>query len=423
MAALSIVLSVLAGILWMFSGLITLWHVYIGIYGCGRLKPRKKIEEKLYHFAVVICARNEESVIGNLIDSLHAQEYPKDKFRVFVVADNCTDDTAAVAAAHGATVMVRENKTEIGKGFALKWALDEILKDPAYDAVTVFDADNVVDPKYLYYTNEALCTGADGTQGYRETKNPFDTAISGCYAIYWYMLSRFYHQGRSNKGMSCSVGGTGFSFKTKMIEKTGWNTKTMTEDSEFASTKILEGYYFQFVRDAVFYDEQPTTWKVSLKQRRRWMYGTVQESRMLLGPAVKAWLHGQKGAFDIVMFMLGIPAIAMVLLSSLFSFCASLVHMTYSPDSWIIILIGTLISVIGGTYLSMFFVAIFSVFSEKGHIGRYWKAVLFYPIYLLPLTVFVVMGFFTKEVTWDQVGHIDSRTIDDAVKEDLGHKE
>ena len=91
-------------------------------------------EPVMHRIAVLIAARNEQAVIGNLIDSIRAQDYPADKVDVFVVADNCTDLTGTVAGAHGATVYFRSSTTQVGKGYALQYLLRCIEDDYApYD--------------------------------------------------------------------------------------------------------------------------------------------------------------------------------------------------------------------------------------------------------------------------------------------------
>ncbi len=419
------IVTALAAVLWIAVGLVMLWHVVIAVFGCAPPKPRKKIENKTYRFAVIVCARNEQDVIGNLIDSLHQQEYPRDSFTVFVTADNCSDRTAEIAKEHGAEVYVRSDLRHVGKGYALHWTIDRLLSDypGQYDALTVFDADNVVDPQYLRYTNDALCTGADATQGYRESKNPFQSVVSGCYTIYWYMLSRFYHQARSNKGMSCSIGGTGFAFKTETVARDGWVTKSLTEDSEFASRLILKGRYVQFVRDALFYDEQPVTWGVSFRQRRRWMTGTVQEARLLLRPAVQALCAGNRGAFDVIMFLLGILCMALVPVGCALSLLASLLTMIVSPAYWLPILGGTLLGIVGGCYGSMFLVALLSVVFEKHRVGKFWPAVLAYPVFMLPMTFFVLCAIFRKDIPWEPIAHRDLSTIDEISANNPGASE
>ncbi len=419
------ILTLIAAILWGFVGLVMLYHVIIALYGFGRPKMRRKVEDKTYCFAVLICARNEEAVIGQLIDSLKNQDYPKDHYTVFVTADNCTDRTAEIAGEHGAVVYERRDTEHIGKGFALRWTLQRLMREypGRYDAITVFDADNLVDPRYLRQTNEALCTGVDATQGYRETKNPFDSVVSGCYAIYWYMLSRFYHQARSNKGMSCSIGGTGFAFKTAIIQDEGWVTETLTEDSEFASRQILKGRYVQFVRDAVCYDEQPTGWKVSLRQRMRWMCGTVQEIRLLLKPAFQSWRAGNKGAFDVMMFLLGILCMALILVASVLSLLAAVCSMLITPEYWFPIIGGTVLAVLCASYGTMFLLAVFSVVSEKKRIGKYWRSVLMFPIFMLPMIVMVFVALFKKNVAWTSIPHTGASAVEDSLLKDIGRAE
>ncbi len=413
MMIVTILLGIVTALLWIAVLIVGGWQLFVGSPLFRHNKPRQKVEEKQYTFAAVICARNEEAVIGKLIDSLHAQEYPREKFDVFVIADNCTDGTAAVAAEHGAYVYERFNDREVGKGYALRWALDKILTDRPgyYEAITIFDADNLVDPQYLHYTNETLCTGADATQGYRETKNPFESVISGCYAIYWYMLSRSYHEARSLKGIPCSIGGTGFAFKTYMIEKNGWYTTTLTEDSEFACRKVLEGYHIEFVRDAVFYDEQPNTWAVSVKQRMRWMCGVMQEFRTLLKPAWDAWRGGNQNAWDIVMFTLSFPVIGLMLVACVLSVLFATLTAALVTPWWPLVLLCAAGGILATVYLVIFALAFMTVRGEKGKVGKFWRAVLFYPIFLAPMAYFVLVCFFKKDMVWEMIPH-DSKESD-----------
>ena len=127
-----------------------LWQLGVGIMGLFSVRKLRKLEDKTYRFAVVSCARNEEAVIGQLLDSLQNQRYPRECFDLFVIADNCTDDTAAVARKHGAIVLERQDKGHIGKGYALRWAFERIIGrwGDRYDAVVLFDADNLADPDF-----------------------------------------------------------------------------------------------------------------------------------------------------------------------------------------------------------------------------------------------------------------------------------
>jgi len=97
------------------------WQGIVTLFGLLPRRRRRPLEDRQYRFAVVICARNEEAVIGHLIESLKAQRYPKESYRVFVIADNCTDNTAGAAEKGGATVFERFNPEKRGKGYAMRW--------------------------------------------------------------------------------------------------------------------------------------------------------------------------------------------------------------------------------------------------------------------------------------------------------------
>lgn len=118
---------------------------------------RKKNYTPKNTFAIIVCAHNEEAVVGQLVENLTILDYPRDMYDIFVVADNCTDNTAKVAIEAGAKVYVRENKTEVGKGYAMGWMFDRVYEmDRKYDAFVIFDADNLVHPQFLREMNHHL---------------------------------------------------------------------------------------------------------------------------------------------------------------------------------------------------------------------------------------------------------------------------
>jgi 1,2-diacylglycerol 3-beta-glucosyltransferase len=132
------------------------------IVGAFTQHKKFKSAKKLHKYAYFICARNEENVIGNLIDSIYNQDYPRDLMQVFVCADNCTDNTKKVSLEHGAIVYERNSVIEKGKCYALDLLIKNVLKDPKYDdieAFFVFDADNLLSKDYTKHMNDTFDAG------------------------------------------------------------------------------------------------------------------------------------------------------------------------------------------------------------------------------------------------------------------------
>ena len=160
-----------------------LYYLFIALFGFYKKKDTKTFEPQK-KFAMLVAAHNEEVVIENLVESLKHLDYPKELYDIFVIADNCTDDTAKIARAAGANVFERFNKEKRGKGFALEWMFDKIFKmDTHYDGIAVFDADNLVDKNFLKEMNNKMCEGFKVVQGYIDSKNPQDSWITESYAI------------------------------------------------------------------------------------------------------------------------------------------------------------------------------------------------------------------------------------------------
>ena len=260
--------------------IITVFWIYqIGISLCSLIKLKDKPLKinKNHRFMAIIPAHNEEPVVTSLIESLKNQNYPKELYDIYVIADNCTDRTADVAKEAGAIVYERYDPDHKTKGAAMKWFLaQKIAEDAPYDAFCVFDADNIVDSEFINNMNKKLCQGEEVVQGYRDIKNPTDNWITAGYAIFYWTMNRFYHLARYNIGLSPLINGTGFMVKFDVIKPEGWNTKTLTEDIEFSLKNIIQGRKLGWAVDAKVYDEQPLGFIQSWKQRTRWTVGHMQ---------------------------------------------------------------------------------------------------------------------------------------------------
>lgn len=251
------------------------------------------------HLAVLVAARNEAAVIGHLLDSIHAQDYPADKVTVCVVADNCTDDTAAIARQKGALVTQRHS-AQGGKGYALSYLLSWLAqKKYTFDAYLVLDADNLLAPGYLAAINRGLEQYPIVT-GYRNTKNFSDSWISAGNSIWFLRMSQFLNRSRYRLGTSCTVSGTGFAFTPEVLGQEGWRYHLLTEDIEFSADRILTGHAVGYCEEAVLYDEQPATFAQAWRQRLRWAKGNIQVVCRYGGRLFVGACRGRFACYDVL---------------------------------------------------------------------------------------------------------------------------
>ncbi len=249
-----------------------LWtYRIIGFFWTRKFKPAKKHHK----YAILIAARNEETVIGNLLESIKKQDYPQEYLTVFVVADNCTDKTADVARSKGAICYERFNDRERTKGFALQFLFENIRKDygiEAFEGYFIFDADNLLNADYVTRMNEAFDEGEKIVTSYRNTKNFDENWIASTYALHWLRSIRFRHRARSVLRLATNIQGTGFLFANELV-RNGWHYTSLTEDRAFTADAVAHGYPISYCDAAEFFDEQPTSIRVALRQRIRWSKG------------------------------------------------------------------------------------------------------------------------------------------------------
>ena len=230
--------------------LLSLYFLAVSLFClCRRKKPAASAGQR--RFAILIAARNEESCIAGLIESLQAQRYPRELFDIWVLPNNCTDHTVEAAQRAGARIIEMPSSVR-SKGAALQYAADTLLRDQQhYDAFCVFDADNEADPAFLAEMNQALSRSAI-VKSRILAKNRMQAGISACYEIYFCTANRFLNRAREALGLSARVIGTGFSIRRDLLEALGgFPCCTLAEDAELYAACLTHGVRIGYCESAV----------------------------------------------------------------------------------------------------------------------------------------------------------------------------
>lgn len=374
--------------------------------------------EKEHNLAVLIAARNEEKVIGHLIHSIKQQTYNQDNITVFVIADNCTDQTAQVAEELGAVVYKRFNKMQVGKGYALEYLLDRMKEDfEPFDGYFVFDADNVLDKNYIKEMNQTFSDGYEIITSYRNSKNYEDNWITAGYGLWFLRESKFLNEARMLLGTSCAVSGTGFMFSHKILEKHGgWKFFLLTEDIEFTVKNIVAGEKVGYCKDAILYDEQPVLFSQSWKQRLRWAKGYYQVFQYYGANLGKGAVRGSFSCCDMMMTIM--PAIVITLISVFLSLLVIVVG-DFSKAAFLLSS-EMLWELARNMYGILFFVGFVTTITEwKSIHASVIKKILYmftFPIFMLTYIPISITAFF-KKVEWVPIEHSRVKSLAEITEE------
>ena len=389
-----------------------LYNILVSLCSLVKIKDKPLKVKKDHRFMAIIPAHNEEAVVKSLIDSLKAQNYNKDLYDIYVIADNCTDNTAQIARDAGAIVYERFNPSKKTKGYALDWFLQQKIKEDApYDAFFVFYADNIVDPNFIKNMNKHLCQGEDVVQGYRDIKNPTDNWITAGYALFYWTMHRFYHLARYNIGLSPLLNGTGFMVRFDVVKPQGWDTKTLTEDIEFSLKRIIKGKKLGWATDAIVYDEQPTGFKQSWSQRSRWTVGHIQcikEYTKDLAEAAKK--NKSMVNVDGLLYIAGsIPMFVITIVLLLTNF------LMYAGDGMTQLeLIENIMRYLVPTFIFPIVTAAIAMFLDKRPIKPMLKGLACYPLFMGSWLLINFKCLFKRETTWEKINHVRNIKIAEA---------
>ena len=382
------------------------WCYQTAISLCSliKLKDKPYLTNKKHKFMAIIPAHNEERVVSNLIESLKNQTYDKDLYDIYVIADNCTDNTANVARRAGAIVLERFDPAHKTKGYALQWFLKQKIEENAdYDAFFVFNADNIVDKDFILNMNKKLCQGEDVVQGYRDIKNPTDNWITAGYALFYWTMHRLYHLARYNIGLSTLLNGTGFMVRFDVVKPDGWQTETLTEDIEFSLKRIIKGKKLGWATDAIVYDEQPTSFKQSWSQRSRWTVGHMQCMKRYTGElfnSVKE--HRSLVTFDGFLYIVGTTPMLVITMLVLFINCAMYAAQSMTNLEFAINILRYLVP----TLLLPIGTAVVAMALDRKPIKPMLKGLLYYPLFMGTWVIINIKCLFKRETTWEKIEHV-----------------
>ncbi len=385
---------------------LTVYGVFFAAVFCGYFRRKRRFPraEPKTRFAVLAAARNEEEVIGDLVDSLLAQRYPRELYDVIVIPNNCRDRTAQKAKEHGARVLECTVPVK-SKGEVLRFAFSRLMKEGKYDAFCVFDADNVAAPGYLEAMNRAFCSGARIAQGYRESKNPGSSWVSGSYSIYFRMIAECVNRPRAAWGLPVFLGGTGWAVSASCLEENGWETSSIVEDCEYSLECVLRGEEVVWVHDAVTYDEQPVSFRQSFTQRRRWSSGMLGLLPRFAPRMLRGARAGKPFSHIDALLSAGAPLLQVISYLPPALFAGSFLLGGGEGASGVAVCVGIpfLLNILGTTLM-----AAFLAFIGKGYRKGLYKGILTYWLFTLSWVWISAVSLFRRTETWKEIRHTET---------------
>ena len=421
-----VITEAVISVLYTLMGILTAHFVLFAIIGIFAKKRFPETQEKL-RYGILIPTRNEKAVVGKLIESIRRSDYPQDRLEIFVVAHNCTDKTAIAARSAGAIVYEYDNPEERRKGYALRYLVGRIDADygiDRFDGFFVFDADNVLDGAFISKMNDAFI--ANGRKhiitSYRNSKNFGANVMAAMYGLYFAYSSRFEARGRTLLGSSTRVAGTGFLMNASIL-RDGWNYLSLSEDTELTADKLMEDVKVIYCDEAVFYDEQPTTFKVMWNQRLRWAKGHLSVCVSKGGGLLHSIFKKKGGACKWSMYdlLVGLTPLCVVgfaigLLQNLFFLMAPFFTEATLADIYPAYLINSLNTLVM-TYLTLIFSSTLLYILEGKRFPRVKltvkiASVLLWPLFLLIAAPLQIIAVFKKEVVWTPIPHVHNAAIE-----------
>jgi cellulose synthase/poly-beta-1,6-N-acetylglucosamine synthase-like glycosyltransferase len=254
----------------------------------SRAPPPALRSSRRLRFDVIVPAHDEAAGIEGVVAGLRKLDWPAEGFRVLVVADNCTDSTAALARAAGAEVLERRDPTRRGKGYALDFAFQASQAHGWADAVVVVDADTGVSANLLEAFAGRIDDGAKAIQAHYGVLNPHASWRTRLMAIALASFHRVRSRARERLQLSCGLRGNGWCVTPRLLRQVPYRAFSLAEDIEYGIELGLAGHRVHYADEAQVAGVMVSGEAAARTQRQRWEKGRFQLIRSRILPLLKA---------------------------------------------------------------------------------------------------------------------------------------
>lgn len=364
--------------------------------------PQK--EKNGHNYAILIPARNESLVIEKLLISIENQTKKIKPEDVYVIVETKKDKTVSIVEKHKMTIVYRKNLNKKRKGFALDDAIKEILKsNKKYDAYFIFDADNILDKNYIKEMTKSFDEGYDIGIGYRNTKNS-KNLVSAASALTFSMINTIGNKRKSKYTNNLIISGTGYYIKGTIIESwKGFPFNSLTEDYELSLYSILNNLTTTYNDSAIYYDEQPEIFDVTIIQRSRWVKGYFDARRNYIHKIRKSISKKDKNYASKITALIGVNPLITLIIGILLLLIDSITSFKNFIISLLIIFILIYITLMIFTYI------IIKKEENKLDIKVSKILLIFYnPFYLLSYIYCLYIAVTKKDLEWQEIKHTNN---------------
>lgn len=364
--------------------------------------PQK--EKNGHNYAILIPARNESLVIEKLLISIENQTKKIKPEDVYVIVETKKDKTVSIVEKHKMTIVYRKNLNKKRKGFALDDAIKEILKsNKKYDAYFIFDADNILDKNYIKEITKSFDEGYDIGIGYRNTKNS-KNLVSAASALTFSMINTIGNKRKSKYTNNLIISGTGYYIKGTIIESwKGFPFNSLTEDYELSLYSILNNLTTTYNDSAIYYDEQPEIFDVTITQRSRWVKGYFDARRNYIHKIRKSISKKDKNYASKITALIGVNPLITLIIGILLLLIDSITSFKNFIISLLIIFILIYITLMIFTYI------IIKKEENKLDIKVSKILLIFYnPFYLLSYIYCLYIAVTKKDLGWQEIKHTNN---------------
>lgn len=351
-------------------------------------------------YAILIPAKDEAKVIEGLLKSINKQN--NDMSNTYVIVESLKDRTCSITYKYKANIILRKDLTKRRKGYALDEAIKEILKAKQYDLYFIIDADNILEDNFIEKMLETYKNGYDIGIGYRNIKNG-NNIISATSGLTFSMVNIFNRFKNKHKQV-VAISGTGYYINGEIINKLkGFPFNSLTEDYElslYASANNLSTFYNE---EAIFYDEQPTSLKVSIKQRTRWIKGFFEARSKRL----KDIKNDKTRKFGLIPYIFIVFGLLLFIFSNLFGSIFYIVRNNIEYTSTLLYLIYIILTI----YIIFMLATVYILMNDKKlnlSISLKIKTILYNPIFLTTYVICFFKAILKKDIKWEKIEHKDN---------------